>query len=519
VDPERIRINQQLPPVTIEEVSIDKAHYSPVETPLVAPGRGEIEIQYAGLSFLEPEKVRFKYRLEGFDQGWVAAGSRRVAYYTNIPPGAYRFRVAAANNDGVWNEEGASFSFELKPHFYQATWFWAIGGLGTVFVALAAHRVRIRRLALRERQLAALVADRTRELQEANGKLAFLAEVREKEEMVALVREMIASSATAAAATTRTRSLADLSEISKATSSVVLPNTLGEAPSPASQFVRGSVLAGRYVLEEVVGKGGMGIVYRAYDRELEEWVAVKFLVPDAEGRNSVERLKQEIKIARRVSHRNIVRTHDFGEAADTPFVSMEYVEGTTLKNVLLWAGALPLGAGLRISKQLCQGVDAAHRQGIVHRDLKPGNVLILPDSGELKIMDFGIARISQVQVQGTTLAGTILGTPAYMSPEQALGKPADFRSDMYSLGILFFEVFIGQLPFHAESTIELLQRHIATAPPHPRSLKPQLPEALETVILRCLQKDPQLRYSAVSEILADLTMLSTALSPEPPKAA
>jgi diguanylate cyclase (GGDEF)-like protein len=168
VDPDRIRVNQQPPPVTIEEVAIDKIGYRSAETPLVAPGRGEIEIHYAGLSFLEPEKVHFKYRLEGFDQGWVDAGSRRVAYYTNIPPGRYLFRVAAANNDGVWNEAGASFAFVLRPHFYQALWFYVLCIIGTLFLAGAAYWVRISRLAVREQRLAALVSDRTRELEQAN---------------------------------------------------------------------------------------------------------------------------------------------------------------------------------------------------------------------------------------------------------------------------------------------------------------------------------------------------------------
>ncbi|HEV8421175.1 MAG TPA: serine/threonine-protein kinase, partial [Actinomycetota bacterium] len=267
--------------------------------------------------------------------------------------------------------------------------------------------------------------------------------------------------------------------------------------------------------EEKVGQGGMGVVYRAHDRELDEEVAVKFLVPDllASGGHSVDRFKQEIKVARRVSHHNIVRTHDFGEADGTPFISMEYLVGVTLKDLVARAGPVPLGVGLRIARELCQGLDAAHREGIVHRDVKPHNVLLLPDKGELKIMDFGIARSSQIHRPGTTVAGTIIGTPAYMSPEQALGKPADLRSDIYSLGVLFFEMFLGRLPFSGDTAMEVLHHHIQTPPPPARSLNPGIPVGLEAVILRCLEKDPADRYPSVSDILPELAAISTSLDP------
>jgi diguanylate cyclase (GGDEF)-like protein len=172
VAPQRIRINTLPPPVSVEEVLIDGARHGALDTPVAPPGRGEIEIHYAALSFLEPRKVNFRYRLEGYDRDWVEAGSRRVAYYTNIPPGRYRFQVAAANDDGVWNETGAAFAFELRPHFYQAPWFYALCGLGVAVLAGAAYRIRISQLAASEARLAALVSERTRELEEANRMLS-----------------------------------------------------------------------------------------------------------------------------------------------------------------------------------------------------------------------------------------------------------------------------------------------------------------------------------------------------------
>jgi diguanylate cyclase (GGDEF)-like protein len=172
IDPAKIRLNELPPPVAIEDVTIDGKRVDSRASVDAPPGRGEIEIQYAGLSLVDPQRVRFKYRLDGFDQGWVDAGTRRVAYYTNIPPGRYVFRVAAANDDGVWNETGAAFAFVLRPHLYQARWFWGLGGLLTLALAWAGHRWRIRRLDARERRLAQLVSERTRDLEQANQMLS-----------------------------------------------------------------------------------------------------------------------------------------------------------------------------------------------------------------------------------------------------------------------------------------------------------------------------------------------------------
>jgi diguanylate cyclase (GGDEF)-like protein len=172
VDPANMPFNDLPPPVSIEQVSIDRSLYDPRRSAVAPPGRGEIQIEYAGLSFRDPEKVQFKVQLEPFDPGWVDLGTRRAAFYTNIPPGPYRFRVAAANNDGVWNEQGAVFSFELRPHFYQARWFYALCAVGTVLLVGAGYFARISRLAANERRLAKLVFERTRELEQANQMLS-----------------------------------------------------------------------------------------------------------------------------------------------------------------------------------------------------------------------------------------------------------------------------------------------------------------------------------------------------------
>jgi serine/threonine-protein kinase len=330
---------------------------------------------------------------------------------------------------------------------------------------------------------------------------SLLADLREKEQMIDFLRDgmtLMKRAATPTAATVdtgaQTQAIASVPTVSLAA------------------LEGGSVFAERYEILGTLGKGGMGIVYRARDRQLDEVVALKVLRPEVlrEDPTLLERFKQEIKLARRITHRNVLRTHDFGEASGTPYISMEYLEGVTLKELVHNRGALPLGVGLGIAKQACWGVEAAHREGVVHRDIKPQNMLILPESGELKVMDFGIARISEVRGPGTGLTtdGTVLGTPDYMAPEQAQGRPADFRSDIYSLGIVLFEVFTGRLPFTGETAMNVVLHHIQTPPPKPRTLNASLPAALEVILLRCLEKDPARRFASVGEVLESLTAVS-----------
>jgi HAMP domain-containing protein len=290
--------------------------------------------------------------------------------------------------------------------------------------------------------------------------------------------------------------------------------TLGEVTAAAEGGpAKGSLFADRYEVLSTLGKGGMGVVYRARDLTLDDIVALKVLRGEMlkDDPTHLERFKQEIKLARRITHRNVLRTHDFGETAGTPYISMEYLEGVTLKDLIRNKGALPVPVGLRIAKQMCQGLEAAHLQGVVHRDIKPQNMLILPETGDLKIMDFGIARVQAVKPgaeAGLTTAGTVMGTPDYMSPEQAQGLPADFRSDIYSLGIVLFEVFTGALPFTGDTLMQIVLSHIRNPPPAPRSVNPQVPERLEAVILKSIDKDPARRYQTVGDLLDDLDEVS-----------
>jgi len=268
------------------------------------------------------------------------------------------------------------------------------------------------------------------------------------------------------------------------------------------QLRPGAVFAGRYEVKEILGAGGMGVVYRAFDRELQEPVAIKTLKPEAMagGTVALDRFKQEIRLARRIAHRNVVRTYDLGEVNGMYYLTMEYVEGTSLKQLIASRGRLPVAVTLTVGKQLCRALEVAHAEGIIHRDIKPHNMVVDP-SGFLKVMDFGIARLANPpQGKGLTEAGLSIGTPDYMSPEQLSGADLDPRSDLYSAGVVLFECLTGRLPFEADTTWALVAKHLEEEPPNPRTLNADVPEALAIVILKAMAKDRERRFATASEM-------------------
>lgn len=270
----------------------------------------------------------------------------------------------------------------------------------------------------------------------------------------------------------------------------------------------GAIMGQRFEILAVLGAGGMGVVYKARDRELDDLVALKMLKRELLGdRGNLDRLKAEIKLARRITHPNVLRTHDFGEIDGLPFISMEYVRGVTLRYLLDQTHRLPYSAGLRLSKQLCAGLGAAHAVGVMHRDIKPEN-LILEPTGNAKLMDFGIARPIKRVEPGQTQEGFIVGTPLYLSPEQLDGREPDVRADIYSTGVVLYELFSGELPFNAPNAVEIMMKHLREPAPSPRLHWPEIPPKLEAAILRCLEKDPAARYASVEELQRDLESLS-----------
>jgi len=275
-----------------------------------------------------------------------------------------------------------------------------------------------------------------------------------------------------------------------------LPSTKTDLPERTRQ-----VLSLRYDLLDKLGSGGMGIVYKARDRETGEVLALKVLKSTlTEDPALMERFRNELRLARRITHHNVCRIYDFNRVDDSAFISMEFVDGNSLRELLNRPGRLEVPQVLDIARQICAGLREAHIQGIVHRDLKPENVM-LDRLGCVKLMDFGIARSLDTC---STATGSFLGTPAYMAPEQAEGKPADRRSDIYSLGLVLYEMSTGQAAFSGDTPLAVALKQIRESPPSPRNLQPGLPAQVEYVILKCLCKDPEKRFQAVEEVEAAL---------------
>lgn len=262
-------------------------------------------------------------------------------------------------------------------------------------------------------------------------------------------------------------------------------------------------LPARYEVLQKLGAGGMGIVYKAYDVETGEILALKVLRPElAADAAGLERFKNELRLARRVTHRNVCRIYDFNRFARTAFISMEFIEGDTLHQIVSERGRLGVEQGIGIARQICAALREAHLQHIIHRDLKPSNIMI-DKEGNVKIMDFGIARTMDSSM---TVSGIVLGTPAYMAPEQAEGKLVDARTDIYLLGLILYEMFTGAAAFRGDTPFLVALKQMREFPTSPREVQPDLPIQLESVVLRCLQKDPELRFWSVDELESALVV-------------
>ncbi|MBN1273028.1 MAG: protein kinase [Candidatus Aminicenantes bacterium] len=274
------------------------------------------------------------------------------------------------------------------------------------------------------------------------------------------------------------------------------------AETPKEELTTGSTFAGRYHIIEELGKGGMGKVYRVIDKELNEEVALKLIKPEiAKDKKTIERFKNELKVARKISHRHIGRMYELMEENDTYFITMEYVPGQDLRALIRQTGQLTTGKAIAIAKDISEGLTEAHRQGITHRDLKPSNIII-DRAGSARILDFGIAR--SAKGKKITAAGMMIGTPEYMSPEQVEGKEVDQRSDIYSLGIILYEMVTGKVPFEGDTPFTVGVKHKSEAPKDPKEINTQIHQNLSRIILRCLEKDKEKRYQSAADVLSEL---------------
>ncbi len=464
VDPAHMARNVVPPAVRIEEMRVNQAPVDLRALPSLAPASRDFEIRYTALTFTAPGRVRFKYRLEGFDKAWVDAGSRRVAYFTNLAPGSYRFRVKAANDDGVWNEEGAAVAFVLEPRFVQTGWFYGLCALGLVLTGAGSVRWRLRALRARTTELEGKVRERTAELDRRVAELA-----RTNEDLLA------------------SHQRADR-----------IFSALAEA-------LPGTVLDRKYKLEERIGAGGFGVVFRATHLQLRQQIAVKVFKPSPgnDSAEAVERFRREAIAASRVKHPNAVSVLDSGISDEgIAYLAMELLAGESLAAPRARDGTLSLRACAAIVRAVCDALEVAHALGVVHRDMKPENVF-LHREGErevVKVVDFGIARWFDTEATEPvrlTETNAILGTPLFISPERLQGKPYDGRADVYSVGVMLYEMLSGHLPVESEEGPLALIALFAGAPPKAlRAHAPRIPEAVEAVVMQCLAHDPAARPTA-----------------------
>ncbi len=260
----------------------------------------------------------------------------------------------------------------------------------------------------------------------------------------------------------------------------------------------------RFRIEQLLGEGGMGRVYKALDKELGRTVALKILQPELTKDPSViMRFKQELLLASRISHRNILRIHDLTDYEGVKFITMAFIEGKDLNQLLKESRPLPIDRSLKMARQMCEALDAAHVEGVVHRDFKPHNVLV-GNNDQVYVSDFGLATSFETAKMGMTRTGAFVGTPRYMSPEQVEGKQVDSRTDLYSFGLVFYEMVCGEVPFAGDSTWQVMYQRVKDAPKNVKQVNPNVPDNVADIIMHCLEREPGERYQSAKEILADI---------------
>jgi ligand-binding sensor domain-containing protein/tRNA A-37 threonylcarbamoyl transferase component Bud32 len=416
VDPSRLRPSDQVPPVLLEETVVDRSSLplsgTSMKMPLkLAAGSKRFEFKYTALSFIRSDKIEFKYKLEGYDRDWTNAGSRRVAFYNDLRPGRYCFRVIAANADGVWNLAGASFFFYLRPFIYQIWWF-------RVLAALAFGVSSVLSWQLLKRYLHAV------------------------------------------------------------------------------SFWKKKTHIGHFKILETIGSGGMATIYKAQDTLGKKRIVALKVLKEENFHDELQkkRFKHESLITEQLDHPHIVHIIERGEIDDCWYIAMELLRGESLAMLIRRDGRLPVGAALDIMLQIVDALQAIHVQNIVHRDLKPENIMVSERHGQrhfVKLLDFGLA-ITPAQSR-LTMSGVVMGTIRYLPPERISDGISSPAGDIYSAGIILYEMVTGSKPFWSEATGEVIHRIMKTYPLPPREISSEIPLELNALIMAMIDKDPAQR--------------------------
>ncbi len=430
IDPSRIHPDDRMLPVLVEEVVVDNRRL-PTEGDLIAAplrlaaGSKKFEFKYTALSFILSNKIAFKYKLEGYDKEWVEAGGRREAFYNDLRPGRYNFRVIAANADGVWNMTGAAFAFYLRPFVYQTWWFMLLAAL------------------------------------------AF----------------MVAS---------------------------VLLWQLLKKYLHAVTFWKKKTEIGHFKILETIGSGGMATVYKAQDlHDKKRIVALKVLKEENfHDENQKKRFKHESLITEGLDHPHIVHIIERGETEDCWYIAMELLLGQSLALLIKTKGRLEVPEALDIMLQITDALQAIHAQDIVHRDLKPENIMVSEGQGRpyfVKLLDFGLA-ITPAQSR-LTMSGVVMGTIRYLPPERISDGTSSPAGDIYSAGIILYEMLTASKPFWSEATGEVIHRILETIPLPPKEISHEIPRELNALIMAMIEKDPA-RRPDLEAIRAELLRLA-----------
>jgi ligand-binding sensor domain-containing protein/serine/threonine protein kinase len=472
--PESVKDNLQIPTIKIMGFNVfNKARNISGLDSIELPYRDNFfSFEFVGLSYIRTEKNLYAYKMEGFDKDWVYSGTRRYASYTNLDPGTYIFKVKGSNNDGIWNEEGTTIKIVIKPPFWRTWWaysFYFVFFIGSIVLFVNSRVKKIKFQAeLREAKLKTLVAEQ--EAKTAN-------EIKQKNQELE----------------------------KKNTELLELHQRADRIFSALAKTLPGTVLDGKYRLEEQIGLGGFGIVYRATHLAIKKDLAIKVFrpMPGNDSAESLSRFQQEAISACKVNHPNAVSVLDSGiSSGGIAYLVMELLSGHTLKAELKEQKSISLKRTVEILLAVCQVLAKAHSVGIIHRDIKPDNIFLHKcEEGEVvKVLDFGIAKLTENAIEekeNLTGTGKLIGTPVYMSPERLMRQPYDGRSDVYSVGIIFYEVLSGRPPFlqlpiglFGEVSLPLAEAQSI------KSLYPHIPKEVDEIITKALSKNTQDRFTA-----------------------